>query len=56
MTKHKITTALLAYGFSGETFFAPFLDLSDDFELKGACERSKKKIQKDYSYVKSYEI
>ena len=55
MAQQKIKTALLAYGFSGETFFAPFLDLSEDFQLKGAWERSKKKIQKDYSYVKSYD-
>ncbi len=49
-----INTVLLGYGFSGKTFFAPFLDVSELFHLKGAWERSKKKIQKDYSNAQSY--
>ncbi|MFI2744281.1 Gfo/Idh/MocA family oxidoreductase [Zhouia sp. PK063] len=54
MTHKKIKTVLLGYGFSGKTFFAPFLHVSNDFILKGAWERSKKKIQNDYEYTKSY--
>ncbi|TRZ43988.1 Gfo/Idh/MocA family oxidoreductase [Robertkochia solimangrovi] len=51
----KINTVILGYGFSGSIFFAPFLHLHEGFTLKGAWERSEKKIQKDYSYVNSYE-
>jgi len=53
MTKNKINTAIIGYGFSGSIFFAPFLHLLDGFELIGAVERNSKKIQKDYDYVKS---
>lgn len=54
MPDKKINTVILGYGFSGSVFFAPFLDIHKGFELKGAWERSKKKIQKDYSYTHSY--
>ncbi len=54
MNKQTINTALLAYGFSGKHFFAPFLEVHKGFELKGAWERSKKKIQKDYEGKTSY--
>lgn len=54
MTNKTINTAILGYGFSGSIFFAPFLHLHEGFLLKGAWERSKKKIQNDYPYVKSY--
>lgn len=50
----KIKTALLSYGMSGKVFHAPFLDLHEGFELIGSWERSKKIIQEDYSYTKSY--
>lgn len=50
----KIKTALLAYGMSGKVFHAPFLELHPGFELIGAWERSKKKIQDDYPMAKSY--
>lgn len=50
----KINTALLAYGMSGKVFHAPFLELHPGFELVGAWERSKKRIQEDYPMVKSY--
>ncbi len=55
MNKKTINAVLLGYGFSGKTFFAPFLDISEHFNLKGAWERTKKKIQNDYSYTKSYD-
>ncbi|WP_313385508.1 Gfo/Idh/MocA family oxidoreductase [Chishuiella sp.] len=55
MTKNKINTAIIGYGFSGSIFFAPFLHLHDGFELIGAVERNSKKIQKDYDYVKSFD-
>jgi predicted dehydrogenase len=50
----KITTALLSYGMSGKIFHAPFLELHPGFELIGAWERSKQKIQEDFPTVKSY--
>lgn len=50
----KIKTALLSYGMSGKVFHAPFLDIHQGFELLGSWERSKKLIQEDYPYVKSY--
>ncbi|MDR6760777.1 putative dehydrogenase [Flavobacterium sp. 2755] len=50
----KIKTALLSYGMSGKVFHAPFLDIHPGFELLGSWERSKKLIQEDYPYVKSY--
>ena len=50
----KIKTALLSYGMSGKVFHAPFLNLHEGFELIGAWERSKKLIQHDYLYTKSY--
>lgn len=50
----KIKTALLAYGMSGKVFHAPFLELHPGFELIGAWERSKKRIQDDYPMAKSY--
>jgi len=50
----KIKTALLSYGMSGKVFHAPFLTLHQGFELKGAWERSKDLIRKDYPDVKSY--
>ena len=50
----KIKTALLSYGMSGKVFHAPFLNLHEGFELIGAWERSKKLIQHDYLYAKSY--
>lgn len=54
MAYKKINTAILGYGFSGSVFFAPFLHLHEGFELKGAWERTKKKIQNDYPYVTRY--
>ncbi|NBL64987.1 Gfo/Idh/MocA family oxidoreductase [Flavobacterium sp. NST-5] len=51
----KIKTALLSYGMSGKVFHAPFLDLHPGFQLIGACERSKKNIQNDYPYTKTYD-
>lgn len=51
---NQIRTVVLGYGFSGSTFFAPFLDLHPGYELVGALERHTKKIQKDYPYTKSY--
>lgn len=54
MADKKINTAILGYGFSGAVFFAPFLHSHEGFELKGAWERSKYKIRKDYPYVRSY--
>jgi len=50
----KIKTALLSYGMSGRVFHAPFLELHPGFELKGAWERSKKLLQKDFPEAKSY--
>lgn len=49
-----IKAVLLGYGFSGSTFFAPFLDLHPGFVLGGSWERSKHKIQQDYPYTTSY--
>lgn len=54
MTNKKIKTALLSYGMSGKIFHAPFLELHPGFELIGAWERSKKKINDDFPMVKSY--
>ncbi|TZF83557.1 oxidoreductase [Pedobacter sp. BS3] len=54
MSQQKINTVILGYGFSGSVFFAPFLDLHPGFQLIGALERSKKKIQNDYPYTRSY--
>lgn len=51
----KVSAALLSYGMSGKVFHAPFLELHPGFELTGAWERSKKKIQEDYPLVKSYD-
>ncbi len=51
----KIKTALLSYGMSGKVFHAPFLDLHPGFDLTGAWERRRKKIQADYPDVKSYD-
>lgn len=39
---------------SGKVFHAPFLELHPGFELIGAWERSKKKVQDDFPTVKSY--
>lgn len=50
----KIKTALLSYGMSGKVFHSPFLDLHEGYQLLGAWERSRKKIQKDYPNTKSY--
>ena len=50
----KIKTALLSYGMSGKIFHAPFLELHPGFELTGAWERSKKRINEDFPTVKSY--
>ncbi len=50
----KIKTALLSYGMSGKVFHAPFLELHPGFELVGAWERSKMKINEDFPMVKSY--
>lgn len=50
----KIKTALLSYGMSGKVFHAPFLELHPGFELIGAWERTKKRIQKDFPMVTSY--
>ncbi|MDE3143442.1 MAG: Gfo/Idh/MocA family oxidoreductase [Bacteroidota bacterium] len=50
----KIKTALLSYGMSGKIFHAPFIDAHPGFQLMGAWERSKKNIQQDYPYAKSY--
>ncbi|MDE3234737.1 MAG: Gfo/Idh/MocA family oxidoreductase [Bacteroidota bacterium] len=49
-----IKTALLSYGMSGKVFHAPFVHLHQGFTLTGAWERSKKLIQQDYPYAKSY--
>lgn len=51
---NKINTVILGYGFSGKTFFSPFLHAHEGFELRGAWERSKKNIQKDYPEAISY--
>ena len=50
----KITTALLSYGMSGKVFHAPFLELHPGYELMGAWERSKQRINDDYPMVRSY--
>ena len=50
----KIKTALLSYGMSGKIFHAPFLELHPGFELIGAWERSKLRINEDFPMVKSY--
>lgn len=55
MIENKIKTAILGYGFSGSVFFAPFLHIHDGFELAGALERSKKRIQEAYPEVRSYD-
>lgn len=54
MNNKKIRTALLSYGMSGKIFHAPFLELHPGFELIGAWERSKKRINDDYPMVKSF--
>ncbi|WP_437917877.1 Gfo/Idh/MocA family oxidoreductase [Sphingobacterium sp. LRF_L2] len=54
MIEKKINTVILGYGFSGSIFFAPFFDLHPAFELHGAVERNRKRIQIDYPQVKSY--
>lgn len=55
MEQKTIRTALLGYGFSGSTFFAPFLDQHPRFYLAGALERNSKKFRKDYGYSRSYD-
>lgn len=54
MKQQAIHTVLLGYGFSGSIFFAPFLSLHEGFLLKGAWERSKRRIQADYPSAHSY--
>ncbi|RZJ58977.1 MAG: oxidoreductase, partial [Flavobacterium sp.] len=49
-----IKTALLSYGMSGKVFHAPFLELHEGYQIVGAWERSKKLIQQDYPFAKSY--
>ncbi|MBM3176795.1 MAG: Gfo/Idh/MocA family oxidoreductase [Bacteroidetes bacterium] len=51
----KIKTTLLSYGMSGKVFHAPFLTTHPGFHLSGAWERSKKQIQKDYPWTKSFD-
>ena len=50
----KIKTALLSYGMSGKIFHAPFIELHPGFELTGAWERTKMRINEDFPMVKSY--
>ncbi|WP_291117324.1 Gfo/Idh/MocA family protein [Flavobacterium sp. UBA6135] len=49
-----IKTALLAYGFSGKIFHAPFLATNKGFELYAALERNNQKAKQDFPDVKSY--
>ncbi|MEZ4837908.1 Gfo/Idh/MocA family oxidoreductase [Flavobacterium sp.] len=49
-----IKTALLAYGFSGKIFHAPFLATNKGFELYAVLERSKQKAKDDFPGIKSY--
>lgn len=51
----KIKTALLAYGFSGKIFHAPFIELHQGYEFIGAWERTNKRIQQEYPHVASFD-
>ena len=50
----QIKTAILSFGLSGKVFHAPFIHLHNGFELAGAWEKRKKKIQEVYPGVQSY--
>jgi predicted dehydrogenase len=50
-----IVTALLAYGMSGKLFHAPFVNFHQGFNFKGVFEHNNKRVQADYSGVKSYD-
>ncbi len=50
-----IVTALLAYGMSGKLFHAPFINFHQGFNFKGVFEHNNKRVQADYSGVKSYD-
>ena len=55
MSQQIINTVLLGYGFSGQTFFAPFIKQHEGFNVYGVWERSKKRVQKDFPEAKSFE-
>lgn len=52
--ENPIVTALLAYGFSGKVFHAPFLETNKGFQLYGVLERNEKKANLDYPTIKSF--
>ena len=49
-----IKTGILSYGMSGRVFHAPFLEVSERFELSAVVERSKKAAAQDYPNIVSY--
>lgn len=55
MGNHPIKTGILSYGMSGRVFHAPFLEVSELFELAAVVERSKKNARQDYPGIISYD-
>lgn len=49
---NKIISCLVAYGYSGEFFHAPFLHQHEGFDLKYVVERSQTRSKEKYNYVK----
>ena len=54
MTPAPISTALLAYGMSGNVFQAPFLAAHPGFTLRGVVERTEQRMRHDYPAIRSY--
>ncbi|MEX2231495.1 MAG: Gfo/Idh/MocA family oxidoreductase [Cyclobacteriaceae bacterium] len=55
MTKHKIRTALLSYGMSGEVFHVPLLEAHKGFEVVSIWQRNNKKpVRHSYPVAKDY--
>jgi len=53
--KKPIKTGILSFGMSGKLFHSPFLETHEDFELTAVVERSVKKANLLYPYIKSYD-
>lgn len=50
-----INTALCSFGMSGLLFHAPFISINPKFKFYGVLERTKKKAQKIYPSVKTFQ-
>src|ERR1700743_3002788 len=54
--KKIINTAIIGFGFSGETFFAPFIEANPDFNLKKIYTTDPKRVEKAKSIYPDTEI